>query len=355
MESVLLSIVIPMYQAESYIDRCLKSIEHEVIDTKVEVLLVDDGSQDNTLNIAYNWMKKHKWIRVLQHSNRGVSYTRNKGIENANGKYIWFVDIDDNILLGSIRKIVKVLEDENPQIYVFGYRSHLAREQLNEFDTFPDFEGKINRDQDFSNYFWRLYSKNLIHNIGTKIYKRGLLLENEITFNENLSVHEDAIFCIDAICHADGLRIDKEVLYCYNLESNITSLNHQYREKYVFAVCLLFDKLDKLLCVKDKNYYLNLSNAIDEALHNEIKKRRYFFYHFRTFCKWLLSNVSLIYDLERKKEMFVINRNCRLLLRRKYFLCYANVKSDRIKRRILEAKWFYQIFDVLYVMYKRVK
>ena len=96
MSSELISIIVPVYKVEKYIDRCVESIINQTY-KNIEIILVDDGSPDNCPKICDEWAKKDKRIRVIHKENRGVSSARNVGIDVAKGKYIGFVDSDDYI------------------------------------------------------------------------------------------------------------------------------------------------------------------------------------------------------------------------------------------------------------------
>jgi glycosyltransferase involved in cell wall biosynthesis len=94
-----LSFVIPAYNVEKFIGRCLNSIYSQSVDeNRYEVIVVDDGSTDNTLNILKKLTERHKNLRVFSQENQGVSIARNRGLEMAVGKYVWFVDADDYIM-----------------------------------------------------------------------------------------------------------------------------------------------------------------------------------------------------------------------------------------------------------------
>ena len=105
-KDIVVSIIIPIYNGSRYLDRCIKAIMQEYQEG-IEILLVDDGSVDDSLDKCVWWSTKFKCINVFHHDNHGVSYTRNRGIKESHGRYIWFVDVDDVILADSIKSILK--------------------------------------------------------------------------------------------------------------------------------------------------------------------------------------------------------------------------------------------------------
>ena len=94
MKGPLISVIVPVYKVEQYLDRCLQSIVNQTY-KNLEIILVDDGSPDNCPQICDEWAKRDKRIKVIHTQNRGVSTARNIGIDVANGQYIGFVDSDD--------------------------------------------------------------------------------------------------------------------------------------------------------------------------------------------------------------------------------------------------------------------
>lgn len=117
---IILSIVIPAYNAEKYLEECLQSCFAQDIDpAKYEVLLINDGSFDRTMEIAAGWAEKHSNIRVISQVNKGLSIARNVGIEAASGKYIMFLDSDDYLVENSIGGIVSRCLKDNPDLLRF--------------------------------------------------------------------------------------------------------------------------------------------------------------------------------------------------------------------------------------------
>ena len=101
---ILLSFIIPVYNCAHLIQRCIESIVSQRI-SSYEIILVNDGSKDNSLAICKTLAIKYTSIRVFSHENRGTSSTRNKGLSESNGKYVWFVDADDYIPPGFLPQL----------------------------------------------------------------------------------------------------------------------------------------------------------------------------------------------------------------------------------------------------------
>lgn len=115
--NIILSIVIPVYNVEKYLEKCINQIIKQNIHD-IEIILVDDGSTDNSGKICDEYSKKYKEIKSYHKENGGASDARNFGIKKAKGEYIWFIDSDDTIEDNCIKKIKKIFLEEKPEIII---------------------------------------------------------------------------------------------------------------------------------------------------------------------------------------------------------------------------------------------
>lgn len=350
-ENMILSIIVPIYNGAEYIDRCVMSVIREYC-FGIELLLIDDGSEDDSLRKCNGWQSTYRWIRVLHHENHGVSETRNRGIQAARGKYIWFVDVDDVILQNSIASMIKIIESEEPDILLFGYKSKLARKQLNEFDTNPQEQAQYRVEKDVSDFFWGFLGKNLIHNIGNKLYLMEMLRVNNIEFNAGLSIYEDALFCVNALRSATNLSVYPCAWYCYNLEENKQSLNHGYRNNYFTGVSLLFENIAKLLGKKDKRYYETYTNALLGVFANEFRNKGYSYKEFQEYVQRILSEDQVKEALVWINSEEISDKKWKLILANKYYKCYLVFKIGNIKKTLLNLDAVNNLFDMAYCLYK---
>ena len=109
MDNHLVSIIIPVYKVEEYLDRCVESVVNQTY-TNLEIILVDDGSPDRCPQMCDDWAKKDDRIRVVHQQNKGLSGARNTGIREAKGEYVYFLDSDDEITHDCIETLLKPLE-----------------------------------------------------------------------------------------------------------------------------------------------------------------------------------------------------------------------------------------------------
>ena len=120
MEVGLVSVVLPIYNVEKYLNRCIESVVRQTY-KKIEIILVDDGSPDGCPQKCDDWAKRDGRIKVVHKKNAGLGYARNTGIENASGEYICFFDSDDYIADDTIEKAYEAVKKENADIGIFGF------------------------------------------------------------------------------------------------------------------------------------------------------------------------------------------------------------------------------------------
>ena len=184
-----LSIVIPVYNGERFIENCVESIAKQN-NGKVEVVIVNDGSTDNTHLICTALVGKYSFIKYFQKENGGVSSARNLALDNITGEYVWFVDADDYIVDGAISEIFKTQSD----LAIFNFMQSndgnektvnlIAKDNLYVLSSFDDF---------FKDYVFRYKLNNALWN---KIFKTSIIKENNLTFNESIKIGEDYLFSL---------------------------------------------------------------------------------------------------------------------------------------------------------------
>ncbi len=197
---MLLSIIIPSYNVERFIARTLRIFISQNLED-CEIIVVNDGSKDKTLEIARQIAKNEPRIKIINQENKGVSVARNVGLENASGKYIYFMDSDDSIADGTLDFWRKLLaENKNFNIYAFGYKT-LTGEKEKKY-VYNQFDKKILKNPLLKQSF---LSKKLCFHICSCIYENNFLQENNLKFTPGLKIGEDLEFILKAIDKADSL------------------------------------------------------------------------------------------------------------------------------------------------------
>ena len=201
----LLSIIIPAYNAEKYLKECIDSIITQK-DNNYELIIIDDGSTDNTPKICQQYSHDFSHIHYYRTQNQGVSNARNLGIKKANGSHIWFIDSDDLITPDAISTISERIK--NTDLLVFG---------IEEFDKKHSFIHQFNnetvdnvkiKEYLLSDTYIRGYPVN-------KIFKTNIIKKNHLLFNETIKTCEDLLFCIEYSNHISNATIISQTLYKY--------------------------------------------------------------------------------------------------------------------------------------------
>ena len=227
MTMIKLSIIIPVYNVEKYLRACLDSVFKQKGDSSdYEVIVVNDGSPDNSKAIIDDYSKNYSNIVVINQTNQGLSAARNAGLRIAKGEYVWFVDSDDSITSGAVEYLSKEIEEEKCEVYVFSLIKVFESDgrMLNTNDTF--ISSKYNK---YYNYVADgLFYNRKIH-IGASpknIFLRKFLLDHNLFFTEGI-YHEDMEFFIRVLIYAKRIKPLNVHLYNYLIRSggSITTSN----------------------------------------------------------------------------------------------------------------------------------
>ena len=179
---MLLSIIVPLHNSAAYLPRCLESLLHQDISLEeYEIIMVNDGSPDNSLVIANEYALKYPNIRVFSQENKGTSGARNTGLLEARGKYVYFVDPDDYVLENSLRVILNRMEEASLDVLRFGYievDEQGAPTKSCKHPEKPDYSSKIL--DGFSFMFERLGTACFVW---TFLFRTALLKENNLYFD----------------------------------------------------------------------------------------------------------------------------------------------------------------------------
>lgn len=205
---VLISVIVPVYNAEKTIERCINSILNQKF-KNVEILVINDGSTDRSSEVCLKYKER---IRYFENINRGCSFTRNFGIKNSRGKYIAFVDSDDYIESDMYIKMYELAQKKNADLVVCGYykieNNHKIKVLLK------------NQEK---------YDIRIFNSPCNKLYSSELVKENKVKFIENSHMGEDMAFNFQIYFFS------KKTIYLnlplYNYVNNIASVTNNYLKK----------------------------------------------------------------------------------------------------------------------------
>lgn len=215
----LISIIIPNYNDGDKILRCLNSIFHQVNNyNSVEIIVVDDGSTDNSIEILRRLGDR---IKLVIQNNKGAGAARTAGLNVAQGKYIWFIDADDEIAENSLNdSFLNLLATKNYDAYLFGIKEIKPNGRIKIFNNTKNMilESKKQVAQNFE----YIFSENTLNEQCNKIYNKAFLIKNNIRFYP-FSIGEDAVWNYQVFMNLNNLMVLNEVKYIYYLFTSSSS------------------------------------------------------------------------------------------------------------------------------------
>ena len=233
----LISVIIPVYNVEKYLDICVESVVRQTYEN-LEIILVDDGSTDNCPAICDEWARKDSRIKVIHKQNGGLSSARNVGMKNASGDYIGFIDSDDVISLDMYEKLLSSLKENEADIAQCGYFTFSDYSQISDFNN------------DKTVYTRKFNSHNAVKSLLTdgtvsvicwsKLYKNQVI--KNVFFEEGV-INEDVLWTYQVLAKSDNVVTISGKLYgYYQREGSI--MNSAYSERRFDALYALSKRSD---------------------------------------------------------------------------------------------------------------
>ena len=249
------SIIVPVYNVEAYLDECLNSIVCQTF-TDFEVIIVNDGSTDKSLSICEFFASKYPCVKLINQSNKGLSGARNTGFGLALGQYIWFVDSDDYLQKNSLMILYNTLINTNVDVLGFSNYHFIEKTQiLKENNINPETAILTNLE---------LINQNLLFEIAPWIYtyKHTFLKNNNISFREDIKIHEDEFYLIEILSKLKTIKFISDRLYIYRIRPNSLMRSHRIGDKlYSFSQLIYFS-------LTLKNNYLNRTYWDNRLMNN---------------------------------------------------------------------------------------
>ena len=212
-----ISVIVPVYNTEAYLDRCIKSLFCQSY-ADLEIILVDDGSKDGSLRICREWEQRDSRIQVVSQPNLGVSSARNEGIRKSTGDLIMLLDSDDWLAADACEKLLALIKGKNADCIVCGLKQTSGNIWAPAFDK--DYSDLASFKCDF--IYW--INTELLSSSVNKIYKRGLITE---LYPENMSFGEDLVFVLNYLKHCNRISFTQEPLYQHEVYNSV-SLTHSF-------------------------------------------------------------------------------------------------------------------------------
>jgi glycosyltransferase involved in cell wall biosynthesis len=289
-----LSIVVPCYNVQNLVGDCIESILEAFSDYNnfYEIILVDDGSTDQTRFILENFNKKNNEVSLIRQKNKGLSGARNTGLKNARGQYIWFVDGDDTVKKKSGKILFSLFNDNTADIFCFEWSFIQNQKILQKHKRYPKIGEVIN------------LNKLKIQGVCNNIFRKNFITEQNLSFVDRL-IHEDFEYLTRAFVLSHRTVYVDETIYNYYL-SRLGSITTNKTIKNVIGM---------LLNVQQLNYFLVDKN---QSIKNKkfVKKRMQ-----------IALTSSMMYSSNLNKKDFILLRNEFFQLFKNLNLYHFNLKT----------------------------
>ena len=292
-----ISIIIPVYNVEEYIERCLLScIKQDISHNEYEIIVVNDGSPDNSIAIVERIAMSYTNIKIINQENKGLSGARNTGIRHAKGDYIWFIDSDDWIAENCLKKLTNKLLNDSPDCLLVG----VANVVNNKIFRRKNFDSSAKSGIE-------LLEKDVEVCAPFAIWKSDFLKEHNLSFYEGI-LHEDIEFSPRAYYLANKISFVNEIIYhVYKNPNSITQTPNPKRSFDIISVVNVqlsnfMKKVDKEhMIIYHNRIALNINNALNYMVPNSKenkKKLNKMIYEYRYMFIHLLKSSYYKYRIE---------------------------------------------------------
>lgn len=287
-KNILVSVVVPVFNGEKYIKTCIDSLLHQNYEN-IEIIIVNDGSTDNTNQIIHSNYEKSKKIVIVDKKNSGVSDSRNIGIKIAKGKYITFVDADDTVEPEFVKYLYNLITENKSQVGLTRFPNKIIDEY--ESVQLPAKKDSIENISGNQAAKEMLYYKIVISS-WNKMYDLDFLKKNNILFNKQLAFGEGFEFVINCFLHAKKISIGNMKYYNYRVD-NANSVMTRFSPKLVYGSIEAQSQIEERI---------RSSNKIDL-----VKAQKYAYWHtccdcLNTIigCNVINDNMVLYHQLKKK-------------------------------------------------------
>lgn len=241
----LISVIIPVYNVERYLKRCLDSVTNQTY-KNLEIILINDGSTDSSGSICNEYAKKDNRIITIHKKNGGVSSARNKGIEIAKGEYIGFIDSDDYVESNMYQELYNEAIRSDADIVMTNYTVKTEKYEKKHF---------INKERDVlskEEFYDKLLDNYFQGYLTTKLFNRRIIFATNkiILLNEKVHIYEDLLFLVNVAKNGSKFVFINRYLYNYCIRGN--SAYNNYISSYNSKQLSILDAMDEMLRVVEK-------------------------------------------------------------------------------------------------------
>lgn len=338
------SILVPVYNGEKYINECIDSILNQTYEN-FELIIVDDGSTDNSGVICDSYAKKDERIRVFHQENKGLYMTRIVLAEKISGEYGVFVDADDYVTEDWLEKVNKSITKTNADIVIYDFNKETSKGGFLYYNTIVGFpKSTIIESEELNKIYEQYFSSNRLNQMFTKVIKSSYLRDiSNFKIHEGLSTGEDAVFVSGILSKVKKIYYLKEALYFYRFNqksiTNTVSLNKMQdwdimlKTKHDFRMLLNVDdnkSLEKMAsyCIEMCIHKIVLITSVAIPLKEKVEllkkiKDEFFYKEYSQYIRYevLSSKRKIVYFLLKNSLYYA------LLLLSKTFLFFTRISN----------------------------
>lgn len=297
-----LSVIIPVYNAEQYLKNTLDSVCKQTVFDDIEVIIIDDGSTDGSLDICRSYEKKHSNIKVYTQENRGVSSARNCAIGKATGEYITFLDSDDYVCKDLYEKELNLICTSGADIGIVDfYKKHEDGKEVKYRHDFRK-EWKIT-DQVLEDFFSGVVGNQVVDKIFASKIIKG------IEFPKNYKIGEDMWFMFLALRNAQRVVMDTSIAGYYYIVRDSSAMTGTFSDKYFDPV-----KLSKRMCEEVSGNEKMEKYAKAHLIHETCKALEYVYRHnAESKCK------AKVNELKQELRHYSVKDGYSYLIRKQFY------------------------------------
>lgn len=330
MSGVKISVIVPIYNSSKALPKCIESVLEQTF-TDIELILVNDGSTDNSAEICDEYAKRDGRIRVFHNENHGVSYSRNFGIDNAKGKYIMFLDSDDFVEENWCQLHFDAIESNATAWVVSGVRNIYPDGRAEDYLLDIDDEGNILNKDDY----YRVFASGLSGFPVNHIFSKRLI--GNIRFENEVSCGEDVIVNNEYLRKCDKIVVINQPLYVY-LRGDGETLSTKYDSRYFDIHRPLYESRKQFINDKDmpafcKTYFSIFTTGLKMTFD---KRNDAGFFEKLRYNNAILKNPSFVECLNKADLSSESPRYIELLRSQNYLKIYVIEKLATLKNKFLK-------------------
>lgn len=282
--NTLVTVIVPIYNVEDYLEECINSILAQTYNN-LEIILVDDGSTDNSPKICDRYKLKDNRIKVVHKKNEGLGYARNSGMKVATGEFVTFVDSDDYCENKMIENLVAPIIELGADTVIGGFKRVNNEKKIIYIEKYK----KKMYDQDvYTNFFSKMLGSmpnshdSIRMSVWNSLYSLSIIKGNSIKFpSERKLISEDLVFDEQYYSYSKKVYLTDSTDYCYRL--NESSLTQTYKKNRIDTTCALYEYMENIVANKNvtngilrlqKQFLINLRMCISQE-NKKISKHNF--------------------------------------------------------------------------------